>query len=319
MISLSGVEGVFSFANIDPLDNPQNSALQTSMARGVIWRIYISEDRMNKLTFKGYASHDLDKIHDVFLLQTGNEPNAFVIRPDFVVSGSKENHGKLVMTRTGACNCVMVPLSLTKGELEKIYSNLKEYRFQKEEKAADPELFKCWDDDFTRYCIYCSQAFLVKSLDDRRLTCEKPECVAREKNRLEQAEKIKLSYPQKPEPKTELQLAEDKAELIAKITTDDDDHYSDTVAGWVYLIAADNDLCKIGHTDNVQHRFSNLATMNAAGIELRHTVFSANRMRAESWLHEQFRNKKHHGEWHRLTNEDIAWICDLKDGSLDGV
>jgi len=265
----------------------------------------------SKLFFKGYASHELDRIGELFKIKTGKEPNAFVIRPNFVVSGSTENYYKIVMSRTCACNCVMVPTELTKVELENIYSSMSEYR-SRENETIDPELSECWDDDLTRHCKYCSQSFRAKDWNDFKMICDKPECIEREKNRLNEAEKIKISYPQ------EINV-EDKAELIASIIDDEDDNYSDTIAGWVYLIQADNDLCKIGHTDNVQIRFSNLATMNAAGLSLRHTIYAINRMNAESWLHKQFRNKRHHGEWFRLTNEDIAWISDLKDGALDGI
>jgi len=135
-------------------------------------------------------------------------------------------------------------------------------------------------------------------------------------SRLEEVDKIKQSYPQEKKSET---VKETKAELIERITSDDDDHYSDAVAGWVYLIEADNGLCKIGHTDNVQTRFANLASMNAAGLSLRSTIYAANRLRSEQWLHKQFRNKLHHNEWFRLTNEDVVWIQSLQDGELDAV
>lgn len=273
------------------------------------------EMETTNLFFMAYASHELDKLQKVFKQQTGNDPNAYVIRPDYVVSGSKENYKEIIMSRVGGYNCVLIPTVLTKAELDNIFLSMSEYRPPK--RTIDLELSdECWDDDLTRYCRYCSKPFTVDSWKDYRMICEKPHCVELEKNRLEEVEKIKLSYKQEKKEETN---EETKDELVERITSDDDDHYSETVSGWVYLIEADNGLCKIGHTDNVQKRFANLASMNAAGLSLRCTIFSANRLLSEQWLHKQFRNKLHHNEWFRLTNEDIAWIQTLQDGELDAV
>ena len=268
----------------------------------------------SKLIYRAYASHDLDEIEKVFKERTGSDPTAFVIRPNWVVSGSKENYSKIVISRTAACNCVMVSLKLTKEELENIYSSFAEYHQQNEvEIVDDPELAASWDDDSIRYCRYCGQVFSIKGTSDFSLICDKPECSAREDNRIKELEKLKVSSNHKAQEVKP--LPEDKAELVKEIITDD--QYSDTVAGWVYLIAADNDLCKIGHTDDVYKRFSNLVAMNAAGLALRHSIYSMNRMRAEKYLHDTFSNKRSHGEWFRLTNEDIEWIRGIPDRGLD--
>jgi hypothetical protein len=265
----------------------------------------------SKLLFKGYDSRELDKVGKTFMLKTGCNPKAFVIRPGYAVSGSKENQSRVVVSRTCASDCVMVPLLLNKAELEKIYSDMAEPSHREKEE----ELSSAWGDDLERQCKYCSRLFRVEDWSDRRLICDNPECIAREKNRLEESETVKKTY-KSSSLKTE---DENKAELVESITADEPHLKNTATAGYVYLIQADNDLSKIGHTDDVWKRFSDLVTMNAAGLSLRHTIRASNRYNAEQWLHGKFRNKKIHHEWFRLTNEDISWFASLQDGALDGI
>jgi hypothetical protein len=57
--------------------------------------------------------------------------------------------------------------------------------------------------------------------------------------------------------------------------------------------------------------------MNAANITLRHAIHTTNSARTEFYLHKQFDKYHSHGEWYRLTNDDISWFVSLADGALD--
>lgn len=76
----------------------------------------------------------------------------------------------------------------------------------------------------------------------------------------------------------------------------------------LYLVMASNGLTKIGISRSPFGRFGELCNASPIALSLIHVSTVKNAISVESALHEQFRTKRHHGEWFRLNDEDIARI-----------
>jgi hypothetical protein len=77
---------------------------------------------------------------------------------------------------------------------------------------------------------------------------------------------------------------------------------------YVYLIRADNGLYKIGLTSNIERRFNTLRAQSPIPLELILYVNGENARELERELHDKFSDKRHHGEWFELSDENLAYI-----------
>jgi Meiotically Up-regulated Gene 113 (MUG113) protein len=89
-----------------------------------------------------------------------------------------------------------------------------------------------------------------------------------------------------------------------------------TKPGYVYLIRAENGLCKIGKAKNVSSRLKPFGVDFPMKWELVHSFHSDDYGVAEKELHYKFRDKRVVGEWFRLLPEDVAHITAIMDGKL---
>jgi hypothetical protein len=77
------------------------------------------------------------------------------------------------------------------------------------------------------------------------------------------------------------------------------------VSQGLYLIMAENDLVKIGITQDIYSRFSILRGNSPLKLEI---ILWCDAGWAEKTFHERLRDKWSHGEWYALTSQDIDWI-----------
>lgn len=86
--------------------------------------------------------------------------------------------------------------------------------------------------------------------------------------------------------------------------------------GHVYLLQADNGLCKIGITGNLDKRIRIIQTQSPIPVSMLVAKYVANAYALEDELHRQFADKHSHGEWLSLTTENIEYakerICNAK-------
>ena len=91
-----------------------------------------------------------------------------------------------------------------------------------------------------------------------------------------------------------------------------------TDEGHIYLIYAEiSGLYKIGRSNELENRFSTLATANSEPLLLIHSFYSINYKAAESWMHRKFTNERDHGEWFSLSESQVNWVKSIGDYDLD--
>lgn len=295
---------------------------------------------MEKLLFWGYASRDLDAVEIRFREKHGREPDAFVIQPGYTVYGSRRNHERLIESRYGGYAAIYVPLTIDRETIINLESEYMLKRSAPPEEIPEEEIGleeRIFMDERIRYCVICGQIFEA-DIESKIIHCGKPACEQRVYEIIHAREEIKEVFGKTSgggrRPTAWVEIPDSESDEIApqtipekatqpKALIDDnfslDDPYTHRIEGWVYLIESDNGLYKLGRSDNVQSRFNNLATENAAHLTLRHAIIAKDYVRTESWLHKRFATKRHHGEWFRLLDDDIAWFCELDHGALDGV
>jgi hypothetical protein len=76
----------------------------------------------------------------------------------------------------------------------------------------------------------------------------------------------------------------------------------------IYLIEGQPEHFKIGKSKNVLSRLSSLGTGLPHKPRLIHSFPAKTPARAESVLHQKFKDKRLNGEWFRLTPEDVEWV-----------
>jgi hypothetical protein len=82
-------------------------------------------------------------------------------------------------------------------------------------------------------------------------------------------------------------------------------------AGWVYLLKAENGFYKIGRSKNPRIRVSAITKAVAPfEIEEIHKAFYTDCVKAEKELHEKFKDKRQRGEWFALTLEDVKAVIE---------
>lgn len=77
----------------------------------------------------------------------------------------------------------------------------------------------------------------------------------------------------------------------------------------LYLIKADNGLTKIGKAACPHSRFGEIKNASPIPILLIHTALVDNADALERELHDLFTHKRSHGEWFKLSDQDIAEIA----------
>lgn len=80
------------------------------------------------------------------------------------------------------------------------------------------------------------------------------------------------------------------------------------IEGYVYLLCADNGLYKIGKAKRLDSRVTDVSVKVPMRIELVHSFESNDYTWAEKELHDKYADKRDHGEWFRLTPEDVEEI-----------
>lgn len=89
------------------------------------------------------------------------------------------------------------------------------------------------------------------------------------------------------------------------------------IVGVVYLLRADNGYHKIGRTKNLKRRLTDIGIKVPVKIELIHKIESNDIVSAERFLHDRFGAKRVNGEWFSLTEDDVAWLKNVKSIMYD--
>ena len=89
--------------------------------------------------------------------------------------------------------------------------------------------------------------------------------------------------------------------------------------GAVYLIRAENGLCKIGRACNAEARFRGLQTMSPIPLKLIHLILNGKTAKVERLLHKRFASSRHHGEWFALNDADVEFVCGLTADNAIGI
>jgi hypothetical protein len=87
--------------------------------------------------------------------------------------------------------------------------------------------------------------------------------------------------------------------------------------GWIYLIESENGLHKIGYTANLKHRLLSLSAQSSVVVRYIHYFKSKHMATSEKWLHNKYKDYRHHGEWFQLPSEKIQEIVAMQDYSAD--
>ena len=81
--------------------------------------------------------------------------------------------------------------------------------------------------------------------------------------------------------------------------------------GYVYLIRS-GEYHKIGLTRrNPDTRLKELTTPE--GVTMVHYIETSDPEGLEQFLHHTFKDKRAEREWFRLTDEDVEWVCNIKN------
>jgi hypothetical protein len=78
--------------------------------------------------------------------------------------------------------------------------------------------------------------------------------------------------------------------------------------GFVYLLEADNGLCKIGRAVKIDERVHRFEVKLPMKTRLLHSFYSENYVDAELELQTKYESFRDHGEWFHLTEKEIAEI-----------
>lgn len=83
----------------------------------------------------------------------------------------------------------------------------------------------------------------------------------------------------------------------------------------VYFVEAPNGLVKIGRASSVPKRLRELRAMSPVQLYLLHAIPCPDgaALKMERHLHEHFAEKRHHGEWFKLSKRDKKDIVTLLD------
>lgn len=79
-------------------------------------------------------------------------------------------------------------------------------------------------------------------------------------------------------------------------------------SGFVYFLKADNNLVKIGKTKRLDERIHHFSVKLPYQTQLIHSISTSNMDQLERHFHKVFVQKRKHGEWFELSEEDITSI-----------
>ena len=77
---------------------------------------------------------------------------------------------------------------------------------------------------------------------------------------------------------------------------------------YVYMVRAENGLFKIGTTNHLHSRVITLRSSSPVSVTLIRYSISYKSMLLESALHERFADRRSHGEWFRLSEDDLLYL-----------
>lgn len=81
--------------------------------------------------------------------------------------------------------------------------------------------------------------------------------------------------------------------------------------GYVYVLQADNGLCKIGCTNNIEIRLAHFNTHSPVPVTVALAKRVEDNKRLEAYLHHVFSSKRKHGEWFILDGADLARLRNI--------
>lgn len=84
--------------------------------------------------------------------------------------------------------------------------------------------------------------------------------------------------------------------------------------GYIYLVAGESGLYKIGISKDVKKRFKGIQAQSPVQLSLIHHFYNEDYRVTEKLLHVYFAEQRQHFEWFDLTDEQVAWFCELRDG-----
>lgn len=82
----------------------------------------------------------------------------------------------------------------------------------------------------------------------------------------------------------------------------------------VYVVRC-GEYYKIGSSVDINRRLNDFRISNPYDIELVIAIVSDFGIELESQLQNHFKNKKHRGEWYKLTDDDLLEICGLMENT----
>ena len=89
-------------------------------------------------------------------------------------------------------------------------------------------------------------------------------------------------------------------------------------SGFIYLIDGGNGLFKIGKTiDDPYARFKEIQNMSPVKLELLYQIDSNEIGQVEYMLHRIFDKQRAHGEWFKLTQEQVEKLMEIDPFALD--
>ena len=79
--------------------------------------------------------------------------------------------------------------------------------------------------------------------------------------------------------------------------------------GHIYVLSSpETHFCKIGRTNNLKRRLTELATLPPFEYDVEHVFTADDSHQAEAALHSRFAQSRKRGEWFSLSLADIAWL-----------
>jgi len=271
----------------------------------------------NKMIFQAYGTKDLDVIERAFHNKYNHRPDAYMSRSPFGVRGNVENRRKLVLSNKHCgANVIFVPLKMNKKQLEEtimILGDVKQMIYvdrRKIEKHIElAEKKQEAHRTYVRHCPYCGTKYITDVVNPKP-SCGSFMCKQKHSEHTEIEKELR-----KRSKEIGQQSKVKKTTTMPTIELDSPAH--NTLQGYVYCVRAENGLCKIGRSDDVENRFANLVTMSPVSVWLEHTVFSDNYVLAESYAHLELAEYRHHGEWFNLPDEVREWFLSLDNYDLD--
>jgi hypothetical protein len=277
----------------------------------------------SKMMFHAYHSNNLNDIAGAFQDRYDRPPKAFMVKAPYGLFGKQEYLKLLVTYSKCGANSVQVPLLLSKQELENTIAQLGEVRrvayVNRRTREKQIELTehkeKMDRHNYERHCAYCGDIFITDISSNKRY-CDKIECWDKHEDYM-LARRNAKTYRKVGNPKQVESPKPITVDMLPDFDLDDPSH--DSLQGYVYLIRAENGLCKVGRSSDVENRFGTLVTMSPVPLYLEHTVFSDNYVAAEDYAHTELKEYRHHGEWFDLPQSVYEWFLGLDNYDLDTI